>query len=154
MTLYFAYGSNMSRALMRRQCPDGTEIGRASLAGYRFIVTVDGYASIVPHPGGIVHGALWRLTPRDMAALNAYESLDSGLYVRTTLPIHSGKKRVAAMVYIASARVEGSPRPGYLEAVIEAARDWKLPEAYVRSLVRWSPTRWRGARAAESGGLR
>ena len=28
---------------------------------------------------------LWRLTPRDLAALNAYESLDSGLYVRRVL---------------------------------------------------------------------
>ena len=29
-------------------------------------------------PGGIVHGVFWRLTPRDLAALNAYENVAVG----------------------------------------------------------------------------
>lgn len=151
--MYFAYGSNMSRALMRRHCPGGQEAGTAALAGYRFIINIDGYASIVPHPGGTVHGVLWRLRPRDLAALNAYESLDSGLYFKTTLPVRSGRRRVAAMIYIARARAEGRPKPGYLDAVIDAACEWELPDSYVRSIARWSPTRWRGRRAIESGEL-
>ena len=67
MTHYFAYGSNMNRAMMRRHCPGAKAIGPAMLRGCRFIITIDGYGSIVPSRGGIVHGVLWRLTPRDVA---------------------------------------------------------------------------------------
>lgn len=151
MTPYFAYGSNMSRALMRRHCPGGQEIGTAALAGYRFIITVDGYASIVPHRGGTVHGVLWRLTARDLAVLNAYESLDSGLYLRATLPVVAGGRRFAALVYIGRTRAEGRPRSGYLDVVVEGARECGLPDAYVQSLKRWASGRWPGARAIESG---
>jgi gamma-glutamylcyclotransferase (GGCT)/AIG2-like uncharacterized protein YtfP len=153
MTPYFAYGSNMNRALMRRHCPRAKEIGTAALAGYRFVITTDGYASIVSQPGGMVHGVLWRLTARDLAALNAYESLESGLYRGVTMPVRMAGRRVAAMVYIARSRTLGRPRSGYVDAVVAAARDWALPEPYVRSLENWSPTRWRGARARESGEL-
>jgi hypothetical protein len=36
VTLHFAYGSNMSRALMVPRCPSAVELGTAVLAGYRF----------------------------------------------------------------------------------------------------------------------
>ena len=153
MTLHFAYGSNMSRALMRAHAPDAQALGLARLGGYRFIITRDGYASVLPAPGETVHGVLWRLTPRDVATLNAYESIDSGLYRRAMLPVWRDTHREAALVYLARERGEGRPRPGYLDAVIAAARDWDLPESYIRSLQRWSPARWRGVRAAEAGEL-
>ena len=58
MTLHFAYGSNMSRALMAARCPGATVLGVASLAGWRFVISPDGYGSIALHPGGIVYGVL------------------------------------------------------------------------------------------------
>lgn len=151
MTWYFAYGSNMSRALMRRLCPQAEPVGAAMLSGYRFIITTDGFASIVPHSGSKVHGVLWKLSARDIAALNAYESLDSGLYTMVTLPVRRGSRRLPAMVYIARSRSQGRPKAGYLDVVLKAAREWNLPEDYVRSLARWAPARWRGARAVECG---
>ena len=45
-----------------------------------------------------------------------------------------------ALVYIATRRGEGTPRPGYIAIVVAAARDWGLPEPYIRSLMRWSPS--------------
>src|SRR5262249_59279985 len=102
-------------------------------------------------PGGLVHGVLWRLTARDLAAVNAYESVDSGFYRRRLMPVRHGDRRVSALVYIARRQGEGAPRPGYLRLVAEAARDWELPESYVRSLMRWSPSGWRGVRAPSTG---
>ena len=64
MTLYFAYGSNMSRAAMARRCPRRARIGPALLDGYRFFVGIDGWGSVKPSAGERVHGVLWRLTPR------------------------------------------------------------------------------------------
>jgi hypothetical protein len=151
MTLHFAYGSNMSRALMQARCPAAHALGTATLAGWRFVVTPDGVGSIARRPDALVWGVLWRLTPRDLAAINAYESLDSGLYLRRLLPVRHGDRRRAALVYIARRAGEGVPRPGYIGLVVEAARDWGLPEAYVRSLRRWSPSAWRGARARDTG---
>jgi cation transport regulator ChaC len=149
--LHFAYGSNMDRAAMRRRCPMAAAIGAARLENWRFIVTRDGYASILPAPGSVVHGVLWRLTARDLAAVNAYESLDSGLYRRRMLPVSQGGRRLQALVYIARGACEGRPKPGYQSLVIRAARDWNLPEDYIRVLERWSPSRFSGARAAETG---
>ncbi len=151
MTLYFAYGSNMSRALMRPRCRSASEIGTGRLDGHRFIVMSDGYASIVPAAGGVVHGVLWRLAPRDLAALNAYERIDQGLYRAATLPVRIGARRRAALVYVGGSRAVGVPRPGYMELVLAAARDVGLPAAYAASLARWLPSGWRGTRTPEIG---
>jgi hypothetical protein len=35
--------------------------------------------------------------------------------------------------------------------VVEAAREWGFPEPYIRSLQRWSPSGWRGARTKDVG---
>jgi hypothetical protein len=215
MTLHFAYGSNMCRIHMRARCPDARAIGTMTLPGWRFIISPDGFASLVRQPGGRVHGVLWRLSTRDVAAINAYENVQSGLYVRRRLPVrlefrharpcaghprlssrgdkdvdgngpracprsaligaasrvnttcgdkpgHDGedgsmqwdyalKFPATALVYIARRRGIGTPRPGYVDQVVEAARDWKLPQSYIHSLARWSPSRWRGARARDTG---
>ena len=151
MTLYFAYGSNMSRAMMRLRCPSAREVATAALAGYRFIVMVDGYASVVASPGGVVHGLLWRLAPRDLAALNSYEIVDQGLYRIATLPVRIGARRVAARIYVGRSRAPGPPRPGYLETVLDAARELNFPAAYVHALARWLPSGLRAKRSPESG---
>jgi cation transport regulator ChaC len=151
VTLHFAYGSNMSRALMGARCPGATALGVATLAGWRFVVNPDGVGSLAPEPGGATYGVLWRLTPRDLAAINAYESVDTELYHRRVLPVRFGSRRAPALVYIARRKGEGIPRPGYISLVVAAAREWQLPEAYVDALQRWSPSGWRGARAKDTG---
>jgi gamma-glutamylcyclotransferase (GGCT)/AIG2-like uncharacterized protein YtfP len=153
MTLYFAYGSNMSRATMRARCPSAREVATAALSGYRFIVMVDGYATVVASPGGVVHGLLWRLAPRDLAALNAYEIVGQGLYRMATLPVRLGARRVAALVYVGRSRAPGLPRPGYLETVLDAARELDFPAAYVDALARWLPSGLRAKRSPDSGAV-
>jgi hypothetical protein len=150
MTLHFAYGSNMCRVHMRARCPHARAIGTMTLPGWRFIISPDGFASLVRQPGSRVHGVLWRLSTRDVAAINAYENVQSGLYVCRRLPVRL-QTSATALVYIARRRGTGTPRPGYLDQVVEAARDWKLPQSYIRSLARWAPSRWRGARARDTG---
>jgi len=149
MTLYFAYGSNLSRDGMRRRCPHAHAVGTAMLDNYRFIVGVDGWGSVAPSLGGRVHGVLWRITPRDRAALHAYELLDKGLYDVRTLPVRFGTRRVPAMTYILRRRTPGRPKPGYVEMIAACARNWKLPEDYVRSVERWSKSGWTGTRLIE-----
>jgi hypothetical protein len=151
MTLYFAYGSNMSRDLMRRHCPTAPAIGTAVLDDHQFVITTDGYASVVPRARSCVEGVLWRLTPRDVAALNIYESVDSGLYRSRRLVVRCDGARHNALIYIARPCASGKPKSGYLELVIAAARDWGLSEPYMSELARWVPSAQRGVRQGESG---
>jgi cation transport regulator ChaC len=153
VTLHFAYGSNMSRALMGARCRDAQALGTATLVGWRFVINPDGFGSIARRRGGRVHGVLWRVTARDLAAVNAYESVSSGLYLRRWMPVRSGAREASALVYIARRRGEGSPRPGYIALVVDAARDWQLPEPYIRSLARWAPSGMRDVRPKDTGEL-
>jgi AIG2-like family len=151
MTLYFAYGSNMSRAGMAARCPAARALGPARLDDYRFFIGIDGWASVTPSPGDFVHGVLWALTPRDVAALHAYEGLHAGLYDVRRLPVRAGARRKTAMIYLLRRRAPGKPKPGYIELVAQAAREWTLPEDYVRSLERWSASRFTGTRVINVG---
>jgi gamma-glutamylcyclotransferase (GGCT)/AIG2-like uncharacterized protein YtfP len=135
MPLYFAYGANMDAAAMAVRCPKSRPLGRARLARHRFVVMAAGVASLVPDPRASVHGVLWDLALADVAALDRYEDVARGLYRKTLLPVRrepSGSAR--ALVYVGVAAREGAARPGYLENVIAAARDWRLPPAYLTYL--------------------
>jgi hypothetical protein len=151
--LHFAYGSNMDRTAMARRCPGSKPVGRAVLKGHSFFITTDGYASVRRAPADVVYGVLWQLTPRDLAALSLYESLASGLYGEADLPVQSNGRSVRALVYVGRSLSRGIPKPGYMEGIVAAARDWQLPADYVRALSRWVPVGTRGARETEPGEL-
>lgn len=137
--LYFAYGSNMSRGSMRERCPTAREAGRAILRGYRFVIMANGYASVSPAAGADVHGFLWAIGPRDLAALDDYEDVADGLYRKATLPIVQERMTIEALVYLGCETREGRPSPDYIALVVAAARDCGLPEDYVAELARFGP---------------
>jgi hypothetical protein len=143
--LHFAYGANMDRAVMRKYAAAATPLGVAALQHHRFVITADGYASVEPARASVVHGVLWRLTPRDRVTLDAWESVARGHYRAATLPVlHVGCRR-AALVYVARSRPIGRPRGGYMELVIAAARASNLPADYVAALHLWLAKEPRGA---------
>jgi Gamma-glutamyl cyclotransferase, AIG2-like len=78
--LHFAYGSNMSPAIMRKHAPLAQPIGVATLPDHRFLIMAQGYASVAPLRAKTVYGVLWRLTPRDCVTLAAWENIAGGLY--------------------------------------------------------------------------
>jgi gamma-glutamylcyclotransferase (GGCT)/AIG2-like uncharacterized protein YtfP len=139
--LHFAYGSNMHSAVMRKHAPGAEPAGPAMLSDYRFVITGDGYASVEPRRNDQVHGVLWRLTARDCVTLDAWENVAGGLYRTATLPVRCGGQRRPALVYLARPRRIGLPRAGYMELVIAAALEWRLPPAYIASLRHWLPKR-------------
>jgi cation transport regulator ChaC len=139
VTLHFAYGSNMHRALMRRHAPTAELLGVAELADHRFVITGDGYASVERVIAQTVHGVLWRITPRDRVTLDDWENVAGKLYRAAMMPVrHDGRLR-RALVYIARPNGEGHPKPGYMELVVSAAREWKFPKDYIADLERWLP---------------
>ena len=136
MSLYYAYGSNMDREHMARICTRAKAYGLARIKHYRFVITAGGHGSIAPHRGANVWGVLWRVTAVDVAALDRYEDLANGLYRQEMLPVHHDEKLLSALVYIATNATPGRASPRYRALVIGAAREWKLPDDYVRDLER------------------
>jgi gamma-glutamylcyclotransferase (GGCT)/AIG2-like uncharacterized protein YtfP len=136
--LYFAYGANMDAAAMAQRCPVSRLIGRGRLAGHRFIVMREGYASVVRDSRRTVHGVLWELALDDIPALDRYEGVASGLYVKAQTPVHTQGGVRRALIYLGRSTVPGRPRPGYLEAVLDAAATAQLPAAYVREIAGWT----------------
>jgi AIG2-like family len=153
-TFHFSYGANMSRAVMRRHAPAARALGVAELADHRFVITGDGYASVEPTRGETVHGVLWRITPRDRVTLDAWENVPGGLYTCETIAVRGPSGRAPALIYFARPNGEGRPKPGYIELVVEAAREWDLPETYIDSLAGWAVSRPLGADARKIGEFR
>jgi hypothetical protein len=132
LPLYFAYGSNMDAAAMSRRCPRATLIGRGRLARWRSVILPSGFASVVPDPRANVHGALWSLAVSDVVALDRYEEVGQGLYVKKILPVlREPFGSSGALVYIGAAPQKGAAWPGYLAEIVSAARALELPPAYV-----------------------
>jgi hypothetical protein len=151
MTLHFAYGANMSRAIMKRHARDAEPLGVAELSGHRFVISGDGYASVEPSPAQAV---VWRITPRDRVTLDVWENVAAGLYRAETVPVRHGGELMPALIYVARPRGEGRPKPGYIELVIAAAREWQLPASYVRLLEAWAVRHRLGAGNGKLGDIR
>ncbi len=151
--IFIRHDANMNRSAMRRRCPAARAVGPVRLDGYAFFVGIEGWGSVKPQAGAVVHGVLWRLTRRDIAALHAYELLHAGLYEVRTLPVRSGGKLVPAMTCLLRRRATGRPKPGYVEMTAAAARAWTLPEDYVHAVERWRTSRFTGAHVLDAGNV-
>ncbi|SFU31181.1 AIG2-like family protein [Methylobacterium sp. 174MFSha1.1] len=134
MPLYFAYGSNMDRAAMARRCPASHVLGLGRLNRHRLVIMREGYASVERSPSGTVWGVLWELSLADVPALDRYEGVASGLYVKAQQPVSTEGGVRRALIYLGRGS-GGVPRPGYLEGVIAAGRENGLPDPYLRGLL-------------------
>ncbi len=137
MPLYFAYGANMDAAAMAARCPRSVLIGPGRLNRHRFIIMREGYASVLRDPRACVWGVLWDLALADVPALDRYEGVAAGLYIKAYQPVTApgGVKR--ALIYFGGSSATGSPRPGYLEDVLAAASAAQLPGDYIAELRGW-----------------
>ncbi|GEO98292.1 gamma-glutamylcyclotransferase family protein [Methylobacterium haplocladii] len=137
MPLYFAYGANMDAAEMAIRCPGSRLIGRGRLNRHRFIIMKEGYASVVRAPGSTVWGVLWELSLSDVPALDRYEGVAGGLYVKASQPVTTDVGIRRALIYFGRSTAAGVPRPGYLEDVLAAAQAAQLPGPYVQEIRGW-----------------
>ena len=71
--LYFAYGSNLNHDQMSQRCPEAVFVDAFYLRNWRLQML--GHANILPQPGDTCPGALWKITPRCLEALDIYEGL-------------------------------------------------------------------------------
>jgi gamma-glutamylcyclotransferase (GGCT)/AIG2-like uncharacterized protein YtfP len=119
MKLYFAYGANLSREGMKFRCPDAVPYQKFTLRGWR--LDFAHHATIVPHPGRCVEGALWKITEDCEFSLDRFEGYP-GYYSKRILA-QDGRE---FMVYIMNHPLTGTPGMGYLDVIEQGYRDWNL----------------------------
>src|ERR1700689_5165985 len=136
MPLYFAYGSNMDVNAMARRCPRSMALGLARLERHRLAVMREGWPTAVRPPSSAVHGGLWDLALSHIAALDRYERVSQGFYVKLTQAVIAERGPKQAIVYFGVNSGPGSARPAYLAEVLAAARSWPLPGEGVAALER------------------
>jgi hypothetical protein len=136
MPLYFAYGSNMDVKAMGRRCRRSKALWLARLERHLLAVMREGWLTAVRASSSVVHGVLWDLALSDIAALDRYEGLSQGFYVKLTQPVIAERGPKQAIVYFGANAGPGAVRPDYISEVLAAARSWPLPGEGVEALER------------------
>ncbi|GBC96761.1 hypothetical protein HRbin16_02570 [bacterium HR16] len=138
---YFAYGSNMDGEQMRNRCPGAEQVSVGMIEGWRFRINTRGVATIVPDNGGTVYGIIWRISKDEEQVLDCYEGVKMGLYTKRTMEVRLiGVPSLEAFLYLATDTQPGTPRPGYMEAIVAAAISNDFPSSYVQELRTWCTT--------------
>ena len=136
MPLYFAYGSNMDAGAMAHRCPRSKAHGLARLERHRLALMREGWLTAVRAPTSAVHGVLWDLALSDIPALDRYEGVAQGLYVKLTQAVIAERGPKQAIVYFGVNSGPGVPRAAYIAEVLAAARSWPLSAEGVEALER------------------
>lgn len=125
--VYFAYGSNMNHDQMIWRCPTAEFLGAFYLRDWNLIMRY--HASIVPAPGSIVPGALWRVQPADIKALDRYEGVD--YYYKRTVWRQQGQD---FFFYEMIDTGQGWPSDSYLRSIQEGYQHCGIPTEYLQAL--------------------
>lgn len=142
---YFAYGSNMSTAQMKRRTGSGSRGLRARLQGYRVEFNKrgrdgTGKANVVSDEASVVWGVVYECSPTELDMLDRYEGVDSGNYVRKAVVVHlENGEQMDAITCVAGERfIADSLRPSaeYLQIILDGAREHGLPGWYIQDLQR------------------
>lgn len=130
--LYFAYGDDLARDAFLRVCPGAEWFGPARMEGHRLVFTAEGRANVKAESGSTVWGALWMVPA---ALLPSLDSAAGEGFARATRRIVSpAGPRTEATVYLSKAPVAPLGDRSRLEALLAAAKENRLPEAYMGEL--------------------
>ena len=143
--IYFSYGSNMALEQMVARCPKAKLVGPARLPGYR--LTFSGFsrawggavATIFPAPGACVPGLLYRISPGDLAQLDAFEGAPH-VYERRQHRVRDKADRVLpAEVYgLVQNPFPGVPSAEYFRAIHRAYRKYRFDIQMLSSALAFS----------------
>ena len=126
--LYFAYGSNLDSAQMRRRCPSARLVGAAILDGYRLGFAGrsaswgGGVATVVRDREGRVPGLVWAVSADDLERLDRCEGHPFA-YRRKRLLVDTGEaRRRRVHVYVKNDAEQALPTEAYLGVIWRAYR--------------------------------
>jgi gamma-glutamylcyclotransferase (GGCT)/AIG2-like uncharacterized protein YtfP len=140
MMLYFAYGSNMERALMKHRCKESRFHSAALLRDHQLIfprrsdLWGGGIAGLKPVPGKMVEGVLYEVSEVDQKLLDQVEDHPrSSLRKPVTVETFAGEK-LKAFTYFTLASGDYPPSRRYMEKLISGAEEHNLSDPYIAQL--------------------
>jgi gamma-glutamylcyclotransferase (GGCT)/AIG2-like uncharacterized protein YtfP len=142
--LHYAYGSSLSYGFLRSHCPSARFLMRADLPNFRVAFPFysqrrqGGISSILPEPGGLVHGVIYEVPDEEMLHLDEVESVPHGLYARETFLVlgEDGEWHRADLYRVVKPTGPYQPARSYVELMLEGAVEHRLPQTYVEELGR------------------
>jgi gamma-glutamylcyclotransferase (GGCT)/AIG2-like uncharacterized protein YtfP len=142
--LLFAYGSNLAASEMHAWCPEARFVGVARLPDHRLALRRrsirwgGGAVDIVPAGGDEVWGALYEVPDGALRGLDVKEG-QGWAYRLVEVEVERDGRRITAVAYeVINKEPEEVPAtPAYAALIVGAARERRLPEAYVERLLRW-----------------
>ncbi len=140
MTLYAAYGPNMDPRKMSARCPHSPLQGTGWLLGYRLTFGGEEYgwdgalATVVEDHLDQVFVAVYDVTDEDVSVLDDWESVATGLYLKTRVRVATMNAEQLAWTYVLAAYEGGLPSASYLGILADAAEAADAPDDYVRRL--------------------
>lgn len=133
-SLYFAFGSNLDAAQMALRCPGARQIGTATLPDHTLVFAGasasrgGAVATIIRLRGGIVAGAVYRVTKAHLARLDRFEGVPT-FYERrrVTVEVAGVPRRATTYVLRREQFFLGLPAADYLGQITGAYRALGLP---------------------------
>lgn len=130
---YFAYGSNLDKKQMMERCPGCRPVTAAVLPNYRLFFTGwsrtwhGGVATIIPFKGDKVSGAIYEISEKDLAKLDAAEGYP-GNYIRINVRVFDEDGRTwDAFTYVKTGKIdESQPSKEYVDTIKRGYRDWGI----------------------------
>jgi hypothetical protein len=125
---------------MVERCPHSPLRSTGWLIGWRLTFGGEDHgwdgalATVVEDPLEQVFVAVYDVTEEDEAALDRWESADSGLYLKTRVRVSTLLGEQLAWTYLLDAYEGGLPSASYLGIIAEAAQAADAPDDYVAAL--------------------
>jgi gamma-glutamylcyclotransferase (GGCT)/AIG2-like uncharacterized protein YtfP len=135
MTLYFAYGSNLNLAQMKRRCPMAQPIGSYTLHDSRLVFR--SVADCIYEKDSVCHGSVYKITPQCERTLDGFEGVGAGTYRKEYIPLiepFDGDHEM--LVYVMNSEGIYPPSQEYLDRIIQGYRDFELPLKPLREAVK------------------
>lgn len=141
MSLYFAYGSNMSLRRIAQRTPGARPLGAALLTGYQLSFDKQGqdgsgkcHIQVQPDTNQSVWGRLYEIPDALWSALDGAEGLGHD-YQRQAVALNTSQGYVLAQTYIGlRLGINLVPYTWYLHHVVTGAHEAKLPPEYIHWL--------------------
>jgi gamma-glutamylcyclotransferase (GGCT)/AIG2-like uncharacterized protein YtfP len=148
--IYFAYGSNLDFAQMRKRCPSAQFVAKARLPDCCLAFTRKsigwgcGVADVRPASGQEVWGVVYNIAETEIGLLDKAEGyrpgrpLEENAYVREQRHVFrdgDAEQPLVASIYIANPQPNPPlPNSDYKSQIVDGARFWHLPGEYVAQL--------------------
>ncbi|KAK5640491.1 hypothetical protein RI129_011302 [Pyrocoelia pectoralis] len=149
---YFAYGSNLLQKRMHVNVPSATRSAIGKINNYRLDFARYSKrwhgcsATIVPHNGYEVWGAIWEISAEDLPSLDLQEGVHQNIYFRfnTNVKLPDGTTK-ECYVYeqvnkptthfkLCEFPADRQPSHVYKDVIVKGAEESKLPDFYQKLL--------------------